>query len=345
VFLLRPAYPADLSELLELARLLDGPNLPPDQEFLRERLIRSEAAFESVGEPAPDREYQFVLLDHTDRVVGTSAVFSKHGSPASPHISLRVGEEVRRSPSTGIEIRHRTLQLQASEDGPSELGALILHPEVRGRPGSPGKLLSWGRLAYIARQLHCFEDSILAELRAALDPAGRNAFWDAFGGRFTGMSFTEADRYSAQDKSFILDLFPDTPFYAALLEDEVAMEIGEVHPDARPALELLKRAGLRWTGEIDPFDAGPMYGAPLSEVTPVCDTCFGAIAPREPGPHSELHIIAVDTGQRFRAVAAAATQAADGIRISKEARTRLAVEDGDETSLTPLPGAGGRKPA
>jgi arginine N-succinyltransferase len=345
VFLLRPARPEDLPGLLELARLLDGPNLPPDREFLRERLIRSEAAFESVDGPHPDREYQFVLLDPTDRVVGTSAVFSKHGTPGSPHISLRVAEEVRRSPSTGIEIRHRTLQLQATEDGPSELGALILHPEMRGHPGSPGKLLSWGRLAYIARHLNCFEDSILAELRAALDPAGHNAFWDAFGGRFTGMPFAEADRYSAQDKSFILDLFPDTPFYAALLEDEVTTQIGEVHPDARPALELLKRAGLRWTGEIDPFDAGPMYGAPLSEVTPVCDTCFGAIAPRGPGPHTDPHIITVDTGRRFRAVAAPATQAADGMRVCKEARTRLAVGDGDEASLTPLPRPARKEPS
>lgn len=340
MFLLRPAQTDDLPELLVLARLLDGPNLPPDEGFLRERLARSEAAFESVAEPHPEREYQYVLLDPTERVVGTSALFSKHGSPGSPHISLRVGEEVRRSRSTGIEIRHRTLQLQATQNGPSELGALILHPEMRGRPGSPGKLLSWGRLAYVAGHLGSFEDTILAELRADLDPAGRNAFWDAFGGRFTGMSFVEADRTSARDKSFILDLFPDTPFYAALLADEVAAQIGEVHPDARPALELLERAGLRWTGEIDPFDAGPMYGALLSEITPVCDTCFGAIAPRKPGPGTEPRIVAAGTGRHFRAVAAPAMRAGDGIRICKEARTRLGVEDGDEASLTPMPNPG-----
>jgi arginine N-succinyltransferase len=337
VFLLRPARLADLPELLALARLLDGPNLPPDPEFLRERLARSEAAFASADGPHPEREYQFVLLDPTQRVVGTSALFSKHGSPGSPHISLRVGEEVRCSQSTGIEIRHRTLQLHASKDGPSELGALILQPEMRGRPGSPGKLLSWGRLAYIAGHLGSFEDTLLAELRADLDPAGRNAFWEAFGGRFTGMSFVEADRMSARDKSFILDLFPDTPFYAALLADEVAEQIGQVHPDARPALELLERAGLRWTGEIDPFDAGPMYGAPLSEVTPIVDTSFGAIAPREPGPGTEPRIVVAGTGRQFRAVAAPAMRAADGIRICKEARTRLGVDDGDDASLTPMP--------
>ena len=98
----------------------------------------------------------------------------------------------------------------------------MLRPEARGAPGWPGKLLSWGRFAYIARHRGCFETTVLAEMRAAIDAHGRSAFWDAFGRRFTGMSYTEADHRSASDKSFMLDLFPDTPFYASLLDAEVA---------------------------------------------------------------------------------------------------------------------------
>ena len=36
----------------------------------------------------------------------------------------------------------------------------------------------------------------------------------------------EADRRSAVDKSFILDLFPTTPFYASLLDPSVAADLG-----------------------------------------------------------------------------------------------------------------------
>jgi arginine N-succinyltransferase len=156
-----------------------------------------------------------------------------------PHVYLRVRNEERRATSVDVSVQHRTLQLEAEPDGPSEIGALVLHPEVRGRPGWPGKLLSWGRFAFIALQPSCFEDRILAEMRASFDEDGHQAFWHAFGKRFTGMSYDAADRLSAEDKTFILDLFPTTPFYASLLDDDAVAELGQVHEETRPALRLL----------------------------------------------------------------------------------------------------------
>lgn len=337
MFLMRPARRSDLPAIRELAELLDSPNLPDDEAFLRRRLERSERSFAEPGPPGVEREYQFALEDDSSRVVGTSAILSKHGTPSLPHLFLRVGEETRTSESTGVRVTHTTLQLGASTDGPTELGSLVLRPEVRGRPGAPGKLLSWGRFAYIARHRACFEPRVLAEMRAAIDAHGRSAFWDAFGRRFTGMSYAEADRRSATDKSFVLDLFPATPFYASLLDPDVAAQIGQVHEEARPALRLLEAAGLHWIDEIDPFDGGPFVGAEAARVIPVRDTVRGRVAEGEPDAGAPAAILSSEEGGGFRALVIAASRDGAEIRVPKEARKRLRVSTADEVHWTPLP--------
>jgi len=343
VFLLRGAGRADLDAIFELARFLDSPNLPQDRDFLGARLERSERSFAEPGLPSADREYQFVLCDDTDRVMGTSAIISKHGTPLMPHVCLRVRTEERTSRELDVRVQHRTFQLESNDDGPTELGALVLHPSLRGHPGSLGKLLSWGRFAYIGLYPHRFESHILAEMRATLDAEGRSIFWDAFGKRFTGLSYAEADRRSGRDKSFILDLFPSTPFYTAMLPDDVVSELGRVHAEAEPALRLLESAGLQWIGEIDPFDAGPFYGAPIYRVIPVRETQRSAIDGPEPAPESARAIVSTEEGGEFRAEAVPAQREDGRIRIGKDAQTRLRVDAGDSAAWTPLPPRSGRK--
>jgi len=337
MYLLRPARPEDLPQILELACFLDSLNLPNNERFLSERLARSERAFAQPGPPAQEREYQFALVDEAERIVGTCAILSKHGTPELPHLYLRVGQEERHAQSVSVRVKHHTLQLEADHDGPSELGALVLHPDARGRPGWPGKLLSWGRFAYMALHPDCFETHVMAEMRATLDPDGRSAFWDAFGKHFTGMSYAEADRRSALDKNFILDLFPSTPFYASLLDEEVALELGQVHPETRPALRLLEQAGLRWIGEIDPFDAGPFFGAALPEVIPVRETRRVHVAAESPPRDAAAWIVSSEKGGRFRACATRVDLGGDQLRLSKDACKRLDANPGDELAVTPLP--------
>ena len=128
MFLMRPAGPDDLAAILVLAQYLDSPNLPADEGFLSARLERSEVSFARLGPPCAEREYQFALEDETKGVVGTCVILAKHGTVQMPHLFLRVREEERRSKSVGVCVKHVTLQLGASRDGPTELGALILHP-------------------------------------------------------------------------------------------------------------------------------------------------------------------------------------------------------------------------
>jgi arginine N-succinyltransferase len=336
-FRLRPATRADLEALLELAHYLDTLNLPAEEAYLEARLERSERAFADPGPPNAEREYQFALEDPERRVVGTSAIISKHGTPGLPHTYLRVEREERVSAAAGIRKEHVTLQLGACEDGPSELAALILHPEVRGRPGWPGKLLAWGRYAYIARHPGAFEERLIAEMRATFDPEGRSAFWESFGRHFTGMSYQEADRRSATRKQFILDLFPKTRFYATLLEPEVASQLGKVHPEARPAVRLLEQAGFHWTGEIDPFDAGPFFGAATRDVIPIRDTLRDVVAEEGSDEEAPPWIASVEDAAGFRAVATRAALEGDRVRLPKEALEKLDVQAGGAVALTPLP--------
>ncbi len=337
MFLLRSATRMDLESIWELASYLDSPNLPRDRSFLAQRLERSSRAFVQHPAPSLDAEYQFVLIDETERVVGTCAILSKHGTPGLPHLFLRVCEEQREATSMQIRMAHQTLQLGATEDGPTEIGALVAHPSIRGRPGWPGKLLSWGRFAYIACHPASFEYTLLAEMRASLTPDGKNRFWEAFGRRFTGLSYDEADRRSASDKSFILDLFPSTPFYASLLDPDVVAELGVVHPEARPALSLLERAGFHWIGEIDPFDAGPFYGATQSEIVPIRDFVRAVVADTCPGDSATPAIIVADEPESFRAVADPVEWDSTKLRVSKQARERLGLSVGDEIGCAPLP--------
>ena len=343
MFLMRPAGPGDLAAILELARYLDSPNLPAEKGFLRARLERSEESFRRLGPPCAEREYQFALEDETNGVVGTCVILAKHGTPELPHLSLRVREEERRSESVGVCVKHTTLQLEASRDGPSELGALILHPNVRGRPGQPGKLLSWGRFAFIARHPDAFEPTLLAEMRAAIDGQGHSAFWDAFGRHFTGMSYAEADRRSATEKSFILDLFPDTPFYAALLDEQAAQQLGKVHDEAFPALRLLEQAGLRWIGEIDPFDGGPFVGAAVSEIVPIRLSVPGRLGTGSVCEGTLPAIVSTEEGGSFRATIAPALSSENEICLPKEARERLGLCAGEEVTCTPLPASSRRE--
>jgi arginine N-succinyltransferase len=336
VYLLRPARGSDLPVLLELAVFLNSFNLPAEEGFLRERLERSDRAF---GEPAPpseDREYQFMLEAADGRAIGTSAILSKHGTPDMPHFYLEVGEEERYAESIDVRARHVTLRLGRSTDGPTELGSLVLHPDARGQPGSPGKLLSWGRFAYIAMHRECFEAEVIAEMRASLDPRGINLFWEAVGRRFTGLSYQEADHRSAVDKSFIRDLFPEAKLYATLLDPEVTAQLGGVHEETTAAVRLLEQAGFRWNGQIDPFDAGPYYGVRTDGVVPIRRTMQAVVGSEEPRSDSEHWIVSTGSGAAFRAVAVPVEHEAGTATLPKDARRRLGVREGDRVALTPL---------
>jgi arginine N-succinyltransferase len=88
----------------------------------------------------------------------------------------------------------------------------------------------------------------------------------------------------------------------------VQHEIGTVGPETEGAVRLLEHIGLRFLNQIDPFDAGPYYGARIDEVSAVRQTRRARLAPEVgtgSGRRLEPHLIAVESQGflAFRALA------------------------------------------
>jgi arginine N-succinyltransferase len=283
-FVFRDALPADEDSILELAGHLDTVNLPPDRGFIRELIARARESFSGGEAPDsfdPERRFLFVLeglhADGSAQVVGTSMIHAQHGTRREPHVFFRVVDEERYAELSlegerrDVHMVHEMLHLGLTYQGPTEIGGLVLRPDLRKHPRKLGRLLSLGRFAYIAAHRPRFRDRILAELLPPLDrgPQGpvRSRLWDALGSRFTNLTYAEADRLSAHDKEFIWRLFPVSPVHVSLLPREVQDIIGEVGPETLGALRLLQSVGFADSGKVDPFDGGPHWEAATDEVS------------------------------------------------------------------------------
>jgi len=315
VFLFREAMSSDEDAIFELARHLNTLNLPPEHSFISQLLERSTASFRGSPDFDPGRRFLFVLEGPDGRVVGTSMIHAQHGDFDEPHVFFRVICEERYADFVGpsgdlheVHMLHTMLHFGQTYDGPSELGGLVLHPELRGHPNKLGRLLSLGRFVFVAAFRCWFRDRLLAELLPPLykGPSGatRSPLWDALGSVFTGLTYEEADHMSRTSKDFIWRLFPAMPVHASLLPEGVREIIGKVGPNTVGAQRLLERIGFKDSGRIDPFDGGPHFEAATDEVTIVHNTQKYSPVIGDPGSDAPLAIIAAvsDTAPHFRAV-------------------------------------------
>jgi arginine N-succinyltransferase len=341
MLILRPIGPADLDALVGLAAQLDSVNLPSDREFLAERIERSQRSFG--GHLADWREgiYVFALEDTaTHCCVGTSTIVAKHGRPGMPCFWLAVTTEERRSVELGKRFVHTKLQLDSTEDGPTEIGGLILDPAYRRHPEKAGKALSIVRLAYVSMHPNRFEREVVAEMLSPFEAPGRNLLWDAFGAKFTGLSYREADRLSARSKQFIADLFPRDPVYATLFPESVQAVIGHPSETAKAALAILRKIGFHDLAQVDPFDGGPYVGAARDAIVSVRErrrlVLPGLVQERAIPPNPQLALLSAEGRAGFRATVVPLDEAGAPL-VSKASREALGVSAGELVSITPLP--------
>ncbi|HEX4355828.1 MAG TPA: arginine N-succinyltransferase, partial [Polyangiales bacterium] len=222
-----------LADLCELARHLDTVNLPNDPLALERLLDLSERSFRAEVSDPREREYVFVLWDRErQRVVGTSMIIAQLGRRAVPYIYLEVRNEEKYSATLDRHYIHRVLTTRYSYEGPTEIGGLVMHPELRRSPERLGSLISYVRFAFIALRRRDFRDQLLAELLPPFDADGTSRLWEAYGRRFTGLTYREADRLSKSNKEFVRSLFPEE-IYATLLPADAQHVIGEVGSETR----------------------------------------------------------------------------------------------------------------
>jgi len=341
VLILRPVGPSDLDALSQLAKQLDSVNLPSDRAFLETRIEDSVTSF--TRELADWRVGIYIfMLEDTDekRCVGTSLIFAKHGRPGRPFYWLEVFSEERHSPELQYRFVHTKLRLRSTEDGPSEIGGLILDPAYRRHPLRCGKALSIVRFAFMSAHPERFEREVVAEMLSPFDAPGKNRLWEAFGAKFTGLSYREADRLSARTKQFISDLFPQDPVYATLFPEAVQAVIGRPNDSAVAAVHILEKIGFRYLNQVDPFDGGPYYGAARDAITSVRER-RELVLPGSPPKSADskqgpLVLLSAEGELGFRATVVP-LDAEHSPVVTKACREVLGVKSGNRVSVTPLP--------
>jgi arginine N-succinyltransferase len=337
-FLIRAARAGDHRQLLRLARELDSINLPTDSAELADAIRRSRASFRGKIRNRARAIYLFCAEEiGRRRIVGTSMIVGKHGTPESPHYYFEMDSDERYSHTLRRAFRHPYMRLRHSMDGPTELGGLVVTAKMRRHPERIGRQLSWVRLLYIATHRARFERRLLSEMLPPITKDYENLFWDQYGRQVTGLSFREADRLSTRDKEFIRALFPESPLYTFLLPDNVRASLGAVGENSRGAIRLLEQAGMRFLNQIDPFDAGPYYGGEIDQLAAVRNSAAMSVVAGEPDAAAvRLCLVACEDARGFRAIAADAALSARRATIDARVLRALGARDGDRVSVLPL---------
>jgi arginine N-succinyltransferase len=346
MFILRDIAPEHLDDLQRAAVHLDSVNLPDDRPALAALIERSRRSFSSEL-PVEERCFVFVAADaDSGEVVGTSMIFAQHGSRRAPHVFFDVLEEERYSETLDRHFAHRVLRIGYNYKGLTEVGGLVLRPELRGHPSRLGRLLSFVRFVYLARHRGLFRDEVLSELMPPLEADGTSLLWEALGRRFTGLTYQEADRLSQANKEFIRALFPQDPIYATLLPPHVQELIGEVGAKTRGVEQMLREIGFSYAHRIDPFDGGPHFQARTDDITLVRATRTARVTDAAPAPGIAPATLLVAREQSappcFLAVRVELpppVRGADGgemLALPAEIRRALGAADGDEVAVLAL---------
>lgn len=339
MFLIREAGPRDFIGVFRLARILDSYNLPGDRRYVADLLERSAASFRGRLSRTEAR-YLFVLeaVPGTRRapagggIVGCSLIIAKHGTPGHPHLWFAQETVTKRSRTLGIEKSHPVLRMGWTEDGPTEVGGLVVLPRWRGVPEQCGLQLSYARFLYMAMHPERFEGEILVEYRGAMGKGNRSPFWEAVGRVFTGLTYERADRLSVTNKEFILGLMPSEPIYCALLPRGVQAAIGAIHPSARGAARLAESIGFRRLPQIEPFDGGPYYSARQRDVRLLQRTRRMRAYPSgtaRPAARGGRWLAGTERGGRFRAVLAGGRLSGERWLMERQGFESLDIEPGD----------------
>jgi len=272
MLVVRPAGPADLDSLMELA-ILSGrgfTSLPEDEATLLARLTLSEASF--IGGVAPREAWYTLMLEdgETGRVEGLCGVRAAVGV-ARPHFSFRVMTLAQFSSAIGTRFDHQALVLVNECAGWTEVGSLYLRPERRS--GGAGSLLARSRYMLIGVERTRFSETVMAELRGYFAPDGVCPFWEGVASKFFRLPFEQADHMvMSTDGQFILDLAPRHPIYVELIDQAAHEAIGRVHAEGEAAKAMLEQEGFRNSGLIDIFDGGPTYSAPRDTIATIGGT-------------------------------------------------------------------------
>jgi arginine N-succinyltransferase len=202
------------------------------------------------------------VVERDGAVQGISGIIPKLGLDR-PFYSFKRSRHARRSSQLDLRVEYETLQLTTDFDGWSELASIYLAPEARGR--GVARLLSLGRLCFVDSHRELFDGKLMADIRGWVDGRGVSPFWEHLTSKFIDTDFDIADRLSASDGRFIMELLPSLPILMNLLPDAARICAGRPHDISRGAMNLLMGAGFEETELCDIFDGGPAIQCRVSQ--------------------------------------------------------------------------------
>lgn len=336
-FLIRSVREEDLEELFRLSNEVYFINLPADREILKEKIRLSIDSFSGTVEKFA-REYIFVMENREEQIlVGSSMIIARHGNAACPHMYFELKEIQKYSETIHSGFIHKVLRLKFEDDGPTEIGGLIVSPPYRKHKAKLGRQLSYARFLFIKMKRRWFKNFILSELMPPLTENDESILWEALGRRFTNLSYQEADALSRKNKEFVTSLFPKGDIYTCLLSGEVRDAIGKVGPGAEPVKHMLERIGFRWKEHIDPFDGGPHYWADTDKITIIRETKKCSVA-REPLKRraKDMGLVGFANDNEFRCVQTHYELNRNKPALPKTTWEALALEQGQQVYLMPI---------
>ena len=346
MILLREIQEKDLDELERFAQIPGFINLTSDKDQLREKVNRSLASFHDRSVDKYDGKYLFVAEDlETHQIHGTSMIAGQHGTPESPHFYFEVGSEKKYSDTISTGFIHGTLKLKYDINGPSEIGGLVIDPQVRNSESRLGRQISFVRFLFLGMNRRKFKRRLLAELLPPLNKKGQSPLWEAIGRRFTNMDYWEADQLCQKNKEFIFSLFPSGKIYTTFLPAEARSSIGKVGKDTEPVVHMLKKIGFQYKNQVDPFDGGPHLWANVEDILPIKKMKSNLIFDgtqgfdREPNQMSGIVCHAVQKDGEFRAVSVRAVIYEGRLSLSESetagVRSALELNPGDPVVFMP----------
>lgn len=331
MMIIRYIEPKDVNDLYLLAQKAGFglTSLQPNMEKLAARIER--ACKTVAGElPKADQVYLFVLEDtELNKVVGVCGIEVALGLK-EPWYNFHVGTQVHASEPLSVYNALPTLYLSNDHTNCSELCTLFLDPDYR--LNKNGKFLSKVRFLFLSAFRQYFEETIVAEMRGYSDANGQSPFWNAVGHKFFNIEFTKADYLSGVgQKAFIAELMPRHPLYVDMLPDDAKAAIGIVHPNTRPAYNLLLEEGLRYKGYVDIFDGGATLQADIENLRAIKESQSVAVQIEQPeniAVDDESYIVANDDYENYRSILVYSKPHQNILQLTKEQANQLNVENG-----------------
>lgn len=331
MMIIRYIEPKDVNDLYLLAQKAGFglTSLQPNMEKLAARIER--ACKTVVGElPKADQVYLFVLEDtELNKVVGVCGIEVALGLK-EPWYNFHVGTQVHASEPLSVYNALPTLYLTNDHTNCSELCTLFLDPDYR--LNKNGKFLSKVRFLFLSAFRQYFEETIVAEMRGYSDENGQSPFWNAVGHKFFNIEFTKADYLSGVgQKAFIAELMPRHPLYVDMLPDDAKAAIGIVHPNTRPAYNLLLEEGLRYKGYVDIFDGGATLQADIENLRAIKESQSVTVQVEQTeniAVGDESYIVANDDYENYRAILVYSKPHQNILQLTKEQANQLNIENG-----------------